>query len=668
MSDFKREDYIYLQFFEDDESQIHKKGDIVRYRKDWLIDELEGRIFKDCFSTEALRWKDNKSADENDVSFDKIYKSITLKEDYRGSIYLWKDDYIYLDEWFLSHISESDAALVRSLKSVPAPGASDPRLIILQEGCPEVRAVIHMHFAKGERLDFTNPSVAVLFYNPDYLKIFARTRVIEGEEKEELFQTDFSNAIKTSSLSSDISTCEIHYFKVHSTINVKTKEEMTALIGANHFDTEYIFDDNGYIRYICIQTSYLDNSKRKLELKMLAVADRLPAAEAMAVHEKASIALKAKREAATERQLAEFRKEKAEEARQLKENYQKQKNNPQMFPGVNGEFVHVNLLREIKEQKHTLSQIKSFYRSLSKLNQDLLQHLCFYGGTIPYILTNAQTSRDFGDVDIFCPTEYMEQLREELARQKSFTMLFDSKPLAEASRLTTKIYKETTDIAVRKTSNEELATDTSSFVEDFFSFLSNAEYRTSPSEEKSFIDEKGIVHFHATAWKEDRLPYYYKIQDFGFKAQLFGVNISVFPIYDYESDIMAKSFNIREKGKFLLGVRVMNDTELAEFMQQVKVYGSVFNILPLEYTIASKRSAIKGKYVYRSDKDKADIEYILAHRQELGISDEKLAEILSHYPDYSVSIAYDVSVDPIEVMDGEDYKALVLSNNERRIS
>lgn len=98
MKEFKREDYIYLKFLDDDEENLRKKGDIVRYRKDWLLNEMRNRRFDTCFNDDSLIWEKNPDADENDIMFDKVYKSITVAEDWKGSVYLWTDDYLYLDD------------------------------------------------------------------------------------------------------------------------------------------------------------------------------------------------------------------------------------------------------------------------------------------------------------------------------------------------------------------------------------------------------------------------------------------------------------------------------------------------------------------------------------------------------------------------------------------
>lgn len=52
MKEFKREDYIYLKLIDDyeDKDEIkYKKGEILRYRKEWLIENIIGRQFGNIF-------------------------------------------------------------------------------------------------------------------------------------------------------------------------------------------------------------------------------------------------------------------------------------------------------------------------------------------------------------------------------------------------------------------------------------------------------------------------------------------------------------------------------------------------------------------------------------------------------------------------------------------
>lgn len=655
MKDFNIKDFIYLRYVEDDEEFGCKKGDIVRYQKDWLLDELKGRRFNTCFENNNLIWTENPNADENDVMFNKVYDSIIVSEDMRGAVYLWEDDYLFLDDWLLSHLDSSGIDLIMNLQKKELPSEnSKNKLVQLKEGCPDVNARMFMHFKKGERLDFSVPSVAAIFYNPSWLKTFVKTEVIIGEEKEKLFKEDFSNAIKAVKIEDIIYSHqteeEQHFFKIKENIKTKSEKEIAELLGYYYLPvgSRVAKDDNGYITHIIISTSSFNSSNRRLEQDLLKIAERTSNIETLKVYKKECEKYALKRKLEDEN----LRKKFLEDERKLDEAYQEQKNNPKLFPGVNGDFIHVTKTDDIKE-KYSLNQIKEFYKRLLTLNPEILKYIYFYGGTIPYILINEKESRDFGDVDMFVPTEYMEMLRQEFSRQESFEMISDSKPYAEQCMLTSRIPKGINSLLSQP---DLLESQYTSVFEGLVSFMTPREFK------KDYIDENGIVHNPLTEYKEEQLPYIRKIQDFGFKAKLFGVNISVFPIYEYENNIMAKSFNINDKdNNFLLGVKVLNNTKLSEFIKQVKIEDVDFKILPLEYTLASKQSAVEGNYAYRFEKDKVDIEYILSHKDELGISNEKLQEILNNYPDYSISIAYRVNGNgTTTTIGGETYKELVL--------
>ena len=658
MDTFKREDYIYLRFLSDDEEKYRKKGDIVRYRKEWLLHEMKNRRFNTCFSNDTLSlvWEKNDDVDENDIMFDKVYKSISLTKDLCGTIYLWEDDYLYLDNWLFSHLDENGIDLINNIENEVIPDSSNSnKLIKLKEGCPDIDARIHMYFNKRELIDFKIPGVAALFYNPYWIDLFSRTEIITDEEKQQLFQEDFSNAIFVNSIEDSYYPAigfkkEHHYFKIRDNIKVKTSEELEKYLGVNYSSSyvDYVKDNDGFISHICSHTGINEYHDRDIEQNILKIADRISSEEALIIHKKACSDYIKKRKEEDEIILKKFK----EEQKALEKQYQKVKNNPEMFPGVNGDFIHVDKSKNIEEQKYTLDQVKNFYKKLKTLDSEIVKHICFYGGTIPYILCNKSNSRDFGDIDMFVPTEYMEKLREELSKQESFKMICDSKPYAVSCLLTTRIPKEVSEVPVTNKDNDV----NQSLFEIFSNFISLNKNK------KNYIDENGIVHDTRNINKEASLPYYRKVQDFGFKAKLFGINISVFPIYEYDNNIMAKSFNVNKDHKFLLGVKVLNNTKIEEFIKKVNIYDSILNILPLEYTLASKQSAINEKYLFRCEKDKQDIEYILSHKKELGISEDLLEKVLLNYPDYSISIAYEVLGDQTVTMDGESYKELVLTN------
>lgn len=662
MKEFKREDYVYLKLiddYEDKDGVKYKKGEILRYRKEWLIENITGRQFGNVFDYDnELIYEKNDDCDENDILYHKIYKSIIVSKDRNYKLYLWPGDYFYLNDWLFHHIDDNGIyAITNAQKKFIPDKTNNNKLIELTEGYPYKELDARIHFKKGEKLDFSDPAVIALFYNIDWMKLFAKTEIISGKEKQELFDEDFCNAIyaqepSTASIWKDdpnYDLHEYHYFKIKDDIRVKSKEELKKKIGIEiPYSIDFIYDDEGFIKYASTNTSCYNTSYRDTEQLILKFANRMSVDEAHECHKKL-IADYIKHQ---EEQHAKWKKEMEEERIKLQKLYESQKNNPSYFPGVNGYFVHNdNEGKNLEKERYTLLQIKEFYKKLKTLDSSVVKEMCFYGGTIPYILNNASESRDFGDIDIFVPVPQMEKLREELAKQDSFEMICDSKPLAQFCHLTSRIQKKSTEIVDK---NEQ--------TNEFLGLMLNA--MTTPQNEDTInIDQDGNVYDPFEEFFSRTRSYYNKTQDFGFKAKLFGINISVFPIYQYENNIMAKSFNINEMYRFLLGVRVLNNANIDDFVRNVELYDSIFKVLPLEYTLVSKKSAVDEHYSFRLEKDKEDVEYILFHKEELGIDDEKIQEILSKYPDFSISIAYKVNDNgTTSTIGGATYKELVLTN------
>lgn len=662
MEQFKREDYVYLKLiedYEDKEGVKYKKGEILRYRKDWLIENIPGRHFGKVFDYDnELIYEKNEDCDENDILYHKIYKSITVSKNRKYKLYLWSGDYFYLNDWLIEHIDNNGIqTITNAKKKVISDKKNSNKLIELTEGYPYQTLDACIYFKKGEKLDFTNPAVIALFYNMEWMNLFAKTEVITDKEKQELFDEDFSNAIYaqdalTASIWKDdpnYDLHEYHYFKIKDDISVKTKEELENRVGFKlPYDVDFIYDDKGFIKCVFTKTGLYNTSYRDNEQLILTFANRMSVDEASACHKKLiDNYLKQQEE-----QDAKLKKEMEEKNIKLKNLYESKRNNPSYFPGVNGYFVHNdNESKNLEKERYTLEQIKEFYQKLKTLDPSVVKEMCFYGGTIPYILNNASESRKFGDIDIFVPVPHMEKLREELAKQDSFEMIYDSKPLAQFCHLTSRIEKKSTELVDK---NEQ--------INEFLGLMFNV-ISTPQCEDVINVDQDGKVYDQAEEFFSRNRSYYNKIQDFGFKAKLFGINISVFPIYQYKNNIMAKSFNINEMYSFLLGVKVLNNTNIDDFVKNVQLYDSLFKVLPLEYTLVSKQSAVDKEYSFRLEKDKEDVEYILSHKEELGIDDNKIQEILNNYPDYSISIAYRVNDNgTTSTMGGETYKELVLTN------
>lgn len=323
--------------------------------------------------------------------------------------------------------------------------------------------------------------------------------------------------------------------------------------------------------------------------------------------------------------------------------YEANKNNPEYFPGVRGNYKQV-LLEEgkkvIPEKEYSLAQIKSFYHSLlsfAGLSDEVKSSIIFYGGTIPYILCNESgNTRKFGDVDIFMPVSMMQRFRYELRHELDY--IYDSIELTRRIGLTTKGFRVKSPLLWWDEESESY---------------------------EQFERRRGLAEMEA----EKNAIY----QDYGFKAILFGINISVFPLYDWtfvdgNIGVCAKSFRIsKEKGdwNFLLNTIVSKGITINDFYNEVCILGHNVRATKTEYTIASKRNAVKFGYVLRKDTDETDLRYIETHSSELGIDESQVELFMQNIPDYGVSHVYRItrSGDANE-MSSEAYKHIVTRNDK----
>lgn len=162
-------------------------------------------------------------------------------------------------------------------------------------------------------------------------------------------------------------------------------------------------------------------------------------------------------------------------------------------------------------------------------------------------------------------------------------------------------------------------------------------------------------------------------QDYGFKAVLFGINISVFPLYDWIFEdgsigVCAKSFRLsKEKGdwNFLINTIVSKGISINDLFNEVSILGHNARTVKTEYTIASKRNAIRFGYILRKDTDEADLEFIEAHRSELGIDETQVEFFMNNIPDYGISYVYRISrAYDASNMSPEAYKHIVTRNDK----
>lgn len=323
--------------------------------------------------------------------------------------------------------------------------------------------------------------------------------------------------------------------------------------------------------------------------------------------------------------------------------YEANKSNPKYYPGVGGNYKQI-LLEEgkkvVPEKEYSLAQIKSFYQALlsfDRLSDEVKKNIIFYGGTIPYVLCNESgNTRKFGDVDIFLPVDMMQRFRYELRRELDY--VYDSIEITRRVRLTAKGFRV-------KSPNVWWDEDYESYSE-FSRRRSLAEMEV----------KKNIIY-----------------QDYGFKAVLFGINISVFPLYDWTFEdgsigVCAKSFRLsKEKGdwNFLLNTIVSKGITIENFYDEVCILGHNTRSVKTEYTIASKRNAIRFGYILRKDTDEADLEYIEAHSNELGIDESQVEFFMKNIPDYGISYVYRITRgNDANQMSPEAYKHVVTRNDK----
>ena len=130
----------------------------------------------------------------------------------------------------------------------------------------------------------------------------------------------------------------------------------------------------------------------------------------------------------------------------------------------------------------------------------------------------------------------------------------------------------------------------------------------------------------------------------------------------------AKSFRIsREVGdwNFLLNTIVSKGITIDDFYDKVCILGNNSRIAKIEYTIASKRNAVRFGYVLRKDTDEADLRYIETHSSELGINESQVELFMENIPDYGVSHVYRITrTGDANEMSSEAYKHVVTRNDK----
>lgn len=73
----------------------------------------------------------------------------------------------------------------------------------------------------------------------------------------------------------------------------------------------------------------------------------------------------------------------------------------------------------------SLDQIRSVINKLASID-GLGEHLCFFGGSVPYILFDKQSGREHSDIDVLVDERYMSVIRELAQSRGNYQQELDS--------------------------------------------------------------------------------------------------------------------------------------------------------------------------------------------------------------------------------------------------
>lgn len=110
---------------------------------------------------------------------------------------------------------------------------------------------------------------------------------------------------------------------------------------------------------------------------------------------------------------------------------------------------------------------------------------------------------------------------------------------------------------------------------------------------------------------------------------------------------------------------VSKEITIDDFSCIASILGHNVKIAKTEYTIASKKNAINFGYILRKDTDEADLKYIEAHSNEIGINESQVEFFVKNIPAYGISHVYRItrSYEASE-MTPEEYKHVVTRNDK----
>lgn len=73
----------------------------------------------------------------------------------------------------------------------------------------------------------------------------------------------------------------------------------------------------------------------------------------------------------------------------------------------------------------SLYEIKSVIKKISSI-ENLGQHMCFFGGSVPYIYYNRESNREHSDIDVLVDEKYIDVIRQLAKQSNLYIPKFDS--------------------------------------------------------------------------------------------------------------------------------------------------------------------------------------------------------------------------------------------------
>ena len=304
MECFQRKDFIYLKFLDD--YKTYKKGQIIRYNKEWLLKYMFNYNDQEDFNKISFHFNPNASEDE--LSFEKLFDSITVLEDTKWQLLQYTSPNLRLNKWLIEHFDNKTRNFIDYVKKSGKYNTYEDIIIFpLDENnygnedfCPYT---IMLNLKKGEKLDFSDIAIRKAFYFPNIQRIINHCSIITGDEKEKLFQEDFSNAffdydpVRYSEYVNDkdldalknMNKLEYHAFK-EKIDSDKSLLEFGYESLFNKYEIDYatsVTDENTGLEYIFIGTdTTVDSSERRVEQDLMKFMDRVPKNEAQIVFKK----------------------------------------------------------------------------------------------------------------------------------------------------------------------------------------------------------------------------------------------------------------------------------------------------------------------------------------------------------------------------------------------